>query len=263
MQKWKEVIGINVQLWEYKDLNLRGSEVQGVLSWQLKSLQKFLRSHSFSEYGLGAATSLSHRTSLEMQTLEPQCRPAEPQSLCWAPAICVEPGLMLTQASTPLFQVQPKIPEEGILSSYLSFGADFLHSSLEGRGSRTRSYLRHFHSDQNVTICWWIQNSSRFILAKQGFFQVSCSMISSLQVGKWRLVKLCLVKTYRHMWTHTHVHVCTCVCIFCQLTFSFLQPVSLSESPRIPEFSSIFLSHTPSFLYKCSLSCSQWEIHLK
>lgn len=32
MQKWKEVIGINVQLWEYKDLNLRGSEVQGVLS---------------------------------------------------------------------------------------------------------------------------------------------------------------------------------------------------------------------------------------
>lgn len=32
MQKWKEVIGINVQLWEYKDLNLRGSEDQGVLS---------------------------------------------------------------------------------------------------------------------------------------------------------------------------------------------------------------------------------------
>lgn len=32
MQKWKEVIGINVQLWEHKDLNLRGSGDQGALS---------------------------------------------------------------------------------------------------------------------------------------------------------------------------------------------------------------------------------------
>lgn len=90
---------------------------------------------------------------------------------------------VLIQVSVPAFEVKPKLLEEGGLFRYLSFGADFLHSFFGWRGRRTSSYLRHFHSDQNVTICWLIENENHFILMKQGFFQVSCSVISSFQVG--------------------------------------------------------------------------------